>query len=129
MSYNTNLLNYSSASGNEIISKNFNNKTIVYKTEISHLIDEDFYRDGDNSSMEYTFEIELIIITNEYSIHSYLSEPIHISSYKLIDKFDTFDSKDIKYNNKSTIISLIELKKRLNHLLNENDFLFLKSLK
>ena len=124
MPYNTKLLNYSSASGNEIISRNF-----VYKTEIAHLIDEDFYRDGDNSSMEYTFEIELLFITNEYSIHSYFSKPIHTSCYTLIDKFDSFDSKEIEYNDASSIITLEALEEKLNKLLNKNDFLFLKSLK
>jgi hypothetical protein len=63
-----------STNGDNIVSRDFNDKNIVFRIEIITLVDEDFYRDGENSGYDLTYETTMNIITTEgddYSFHTY----------------------------------------------------------
>ena len=120
----TSLLKYSSTSGGKVISRDFKDKTILYKSEIITLVDEDFYRDGDNSSMEYKFDVDMIIITNmdnEYLIHSYQSDVIEVSNYNPKPKYETFTDEDIKYTTPSKIRKLSDIENEFKDKVITND--------
>jgi len=64
-----------STNGNKIVSRDFKEKNIVFRAEVITLVDEDFYRDGENSGYDLTYETKMIIITKEgedYLFHFYL---------------------------------------------------------
>ena len=120
----TSLLKYSSTSGGKVISRDFKDKTILYKSEIITLIDKDFYRDGKYSSMEYTFDVNMIIITNidnEYFIHSYHSDIIEVSNYNPKPMFDTFDDEEIIYNTPFKIRKLSDIENEFKDKVIENN--------
>jgi hypothetical protein len=49
--------------GTHIIDRDFKGKNIIFRVEIATCIDENFYRDGENSGFDYTFEINMYLIT------------------------------------------------------------------
>jgi hypothetical protein len=63
-----------SINGDNIVSRDFKDKHVVYRIERVFLVDEDFYRDGENSGFDYTFSTLMTIVTqdeNNYIIHEY----------------------------------------------------------
>ena len=102
--------------GYTIIKRDFKDKNIIFRVEIATCIDQDFYRDGENSGYDYTFDISMYVITksdNDYTFYTYNSKEIEAFSRRL-NKFDAFDNEKIIYfdNNNITLSELenMELK-------------------
>jgi len=102
--------------GDTIIERDFQGKNIIYRVEIATCIDENFYRDGENSGFDYTFDISMYVITkldNDYTFYIYNSNEIEVFSRRL-NKFNAFDNEKIIYfdNNNITLSELenMELK-------------------
>lgn len=113
-SYNNKILS-NTINGDTIIKRDFKGKNIIYRVEIATCIDEDFYRDGENSGYDYTFEIIMYVITksnNDYTFYKYHSNLIETFSRRLY-KFDAFDNEEIIYSDKNYIIRLSELESNL----------------
>jgi hypothetical protein len=97
--------------GDTIIKRDFKDKNIIFRVEIANCIDEDFYRDGENSGFDYTFDISMYVITksdNDYTLYTYNSKEIEAFSRRL-NKFDAFDNEKIIYFDNNNNITLSEL--------------------
>jgi len=101
--------------GDIIIKRDFKEKNIIYRTEIATCTEENFYRDGENSGYDYTFDIIMYIITksdNDYTFYKYYSNEIKTFSRRLY-KFNTFDTEEIIYSDNNFNITLSELETNL----------------
>jgi hypothetical protein len=106
--------------GTHIIDSDFKRKNIIFHVEIATCVDENFYRDGDNSGFDYTFEVNMYLITkldNNYTFHIYKSNEIETFSRKY-NKFYSLDYEKIIYSGKNDNITLSELE---SNLPNNND--------
>jgi len=87
----------SSINGNNIVVRDFKNKTIIFRQEIVSLTDSDFYRDGENSGYDQTYETIMYIITkdgDDYIFHSYyggIVETFQRSPRMSIDIYATYN--------------------------------------
>lgn len=101
--------------GDTIIKRDFKEKNIIHRVEIATCTDENFYRDGENSGYDYTFDINMYVITksnNDYTFYKYYSYEIKTFSRRL-NKFDTFDDEGITYSDNKYNITLSELETNL----------------
>ena len=104
--------------GTEIINRDFEGKNVIFRLEIATCISEDFYRDGENSAMDYIFKFTMYLITKSdenYTFYVYHADNIETSDRRGYNKFDTFYNDQIKYSNcKSNYnITLTELETNL----------------
>jgi len=64
----------SSIAGDNIVARDFKDKTVLFRVEINTLIDQEFHRDNEWSGYDTTYETNMYIITEEiddYIFHSY----------------------------------------------------------
>lgn len=64
----------SSITGDNIVARDFKDKTILFRVEVNSLTDQEFYRDNGRSGYDMTYETNMYIITEEfddYIFHSY----------------------------------------------------------
>jgi hypothetical protein len=101
--------------GTKIIDRDFKGKNIIFNVEIATCIDENFYRDGENSGFDYTFEINMYFITKSdenYTFYVYTSNEIEAFSRRL-NKFNCIDYEEIIYSGNNYNITLSELETNL----------------
>ena len=101
--------------GTKIIDRDFKEKNIIFHVEIATCVDENFYRDGENSGYDYTFEIYMYLITKSdenYTFHVYKANEIETFSRRL-KKFDSIDFEEVIYSDNKYIITLSELETNL----------------
>ena len=94
----------SSSNGDKIVARDFKDKTVIFRVEIVSLTDQDFYRDGENSGYDTTFETNMHIITkngDDYIFHSYFGGIVEIFqrfSINLIDRYATYNYDESRVN-------------------------------
>jgi hypothetical protein len=107
-------LNELSPSAKKILDSDFLNKEpIIYTAEIARCICQEFYRDGEDSSMDYTICFDLFIITKnneEYKFYRYYGNQIIVTLYKLSDKFKYLDYEEIKYTEDNDVYTFNDIK-------------------
>jgi len=101
--------------GTKIIDRDFKEKNIIFHVEIATCVDENFYRDGENSGYDYTFEIYMYLITKldeNYIFHVYKGNEIETFSRRL-KKFDSIDFEEVIYSGNKYNITLSELENQV----------------
>jgi hypothetical protein len=101
--------------GTKIIDRDFKDKNIIFHVEIATCVDENFYRDGDNSGYDYTFQTNMYLITksdDNYIFHVYKGNEIETFSRRL-NKFSCIDYEKIIYSGNNYNITLSELETNL----------------
>ena len=101
--------------GTKIIDRDFKGENIIFHVEIATCVDENFYRDGENSGYDYTFQINMYLITKSdenYTFHVYNSGEIETFSRRL-NKFSCIDDEEVIYSGKNYNITLTELETNL----------------
>jgi len=100
-----------STDGDNIVSRDFKNKTILFRVEQLTLTDEDFYRDGDNSEMDYAFVTDMTIIAmdnDDYVFHYYYGGMVERSGCYSRQYYFSQDSVKTNYD-KSSITNISTL--------------------
>lgn len=117
-----------STNGDKIVSRDFKDKNILYRVEKLTLVDEDFYRDGENSGMDYEFVTEMYIITmdnNDYMIHYYYGGLVKRFSRSSSQNFFSTDSSKTDYST-SCVTNVSKLGEKLGsyNFMNELESLY-----
>lgn len=104
-----------STNGDNIVSRDFKDKNIIFRVEKLTKTDEDFYRDGENSGMDYEFVTEMYIITmnnDDYNIHYYYGGLVKRFNRSSSQNFFSTDSSKTDYD-KSCVTNVSKLEEKL----------------
>lgn len=104
-----------STNGDNIVSRDFKDKTILFRVEQYVMIYQEFYRDGNNSGYDYTFDTIMSIITveeNNYIFYEYHGNLVH----RYNSKFNKQDLLKISNSNtnydEAEVIKISSLKEK-----------------
>lgn len=104
-----------STNGDNIVSRDFKDKNIIFRVEKLIMTDEDFYRDGENSGMDYEFNTEMYLITmnnDDYYIHYYYGGNVKRFARSPGHNYFSKDSSKTDYD-KSHVTNVTKLAEKL----------------